>query len=544
MRVCKICGSENEDGALRCSGCGIGFTEEEELRRSQLEVVNPQTQRLKFLVRIVPKFVASILVIAIAVFADRAGVEKLRAKYVPLFVGIQGTRQQRGEFNVNGKTVFRREFLGGGTRYNPVESREEDAEEKIALDEAGNVQRMPPYDLGREFSDLNNWRIDWPEFLNRHPNIRFRNDGPNRHSVLKEYVLFHGYSLCDDTFVFSEDALETIDFSLFNMGDEKTLADEAAALEVINAISEVVAADRVDESLASDGNGKFVVNYDWVGSAPHLTMMMGVVSRQGVRYVEYLNGTLAVAEHRVVVNASGNPRLNVRRSQSDVYIDGVPMVNQGQRGYCFPATIERILRYYGVDADMHALALILDTKIEGGTRINTKQIEKIAQMAGLHHEEYRDLECYNDEYFARYNMAARDYGGKQLFIEDFTVEETTEDGSTVNMRHYDWMSNAMDQEIKRKSRLYDTEGFAKFRNGIMSCIEKGHPLVWSVDRLFTWDRSDGFQGDGHIRIIVGYNELHDEVLYSDSWGSGHEFKRAKMKDAWESTDFLTCLFQL
>ena len=112
------------------------------------------------------------------------------------------------------------------------------------------------------------------------------------------------------------------------------------------------------------------------------------------------------------------------------------------------------------------------------------------------------------------------------------------------MRHYDWMSNAMDQEIKRKSRLYDTEGFAKFRNGIMSCIEKGHPLVWSVDRLFTWDRSDGFQGDGHIRIIVGYNELHDEVLYSDSWGSGHEFKRAKMKDAWESTDFLTCLFQM
>lgn len=544
MRVCKICGSENEDGALRCSGCGIGFTEEEGLRRSQLEVVNPQAQRLKFLVRIVPKFVAAILVIAIAVFADRAGVEKLRAKYVPLFVGIQGTRQQRGEFNVNGKTVFRREFLGGGTRYNPVESREEDAEEKIALDEAGNVQRMPPYDFGREFSDLNNWRIDWAEFLNRHPNIRFRNDGPNRHSVLKEYVLFHGYSLCDDTFVFSEDGLETIDFSLFNMGDEKTLADEAAALEVINAISEVVAADRVDVSQASDGSGKFIVNYDWVGSAPHLTMVMGVVSRQGVRYVEYLNGALAIVGHRFVSNVSGSPRMNVRRSHGDVYIGGVPMVNQGQRGYCVPATIERILRYYGIDADMHALALMLDTKVEGGTHINTKQIEKIAHMAGLHHVEYRDLERYDDEYYARYNMAARDCGGRQLFIEDFTVEETAEDGSTVNMRHYDWMSDAMDKEIKRKSRLYDAEGFAKFKNGIMSCIEKGYPLVWSVDRLFPWDRSDGSQGDGHTRIIVGYNELHDEVLYSDSWGSGHEFKRTKMKDAWECTDFLTCLFQL
>ena len=212
------------------------------------------------------------------------------------------------------------------------------------------------------------------------------------------------------------------------------------------------------------------------------------------------------------------------------------------KGYCFPATIERILRYYGIDADMHALALMMGTKVEGGTRMNTKQIEKIAQMAGLHHEEYRDLEHYNDEYYARYNMAARDYGGRQLFIEDFTVEETAEDGSTVNMRHYDWMSDAMDKEIKRKSRLYDAKGFAKFKNGIMFCIEKGYPLVWSVDRLFPWDRSDGSQGDGHTRIIVGYNELHDEVLYSDSWGSGHEFKRAKMKDAWECTDFLTCLF--
>ena len=359
---------------------------------------------------------------------------------------------------------------------------------------------------------------------------------------MKEYVLFYGCSLCDDTLVFSEDGLETIEFSLFNMGDEKTLAEEDTALETVNAISEVVAADRVDVSQVPDGNGKFIVNYDWVGSVPHLTMVMGVVSRQGARYVEYLNGSLTIADDRVVSNASANPRMNVRRSQSNVYIDGVPMVNQGQRGYCFPATIERILRYYGIDADMHALALMMGTKVEGGTRMNTKQIEKIAQMAGLHHEEYRDLEHYNDEYYARYNMAARDYGGRQLFIEDFTVEETVEDGSTVNIRHYDWMFDAMDKEIKRKSRLYDAEGFAKFKNGIMFCIEKGYPLVWSVDRLFPWDRSDGSQGDGHARIIVGYNELHDEVLYSDSWGSGHEFKRAKMKDAWECTDFLTCLF--
>ena len=540
MRTCKICGAVNEDGAVRCSGCGIRFTEGP--KQTKAESVTSQSQDLKFPMRTLPRVVVAILVFAIAMFVGRTGFEKLSDKCAPFLARIHGARQRLVRIKgSNDETWFRLEPIGDGTRYIPVEGKE-DAEEKVAIDVADNVQRMPPYDLGQEFGDLNNWRIDWEGFLDRHPNIRFRNDGLNRHSVLKEYVLFYGYPLCDDTLVFSEDGLETIELSLFNMGDEKTLADETAALDTVNSISEVVAADRVDVSQASDGNGKFIVNYDWVGSSPHLTMVMGVVSRQGVRYVEYLNGSLTIADDRVVSNASANPRMNVRRRQSDAYIDGVPMVNQGQRGYCIPATFERILRYYGIDADMHALALMLDTKVEGGTCINTKQVEKIAQMAGLDHEEFRDLERYNDEYYARYNMAARDCGGKQLFIEDFTVEETAEDGRVVNVRHYDWMSDAMDKEIQRKSRLYDAEGFAKFRNGVMSCIEKGYPLVWSVDRIFPWDRSDGSQGNGHVRIIVGYNELHDEVLYSDSWGCGHEFKRAKMKVAWEYTDFLTCLF--
>ena len=541
MRACKICGTVNEDGAVRCSRCGIGFTDEQELGPGGKDL---QAERRGFPVRVVLDFVVGILVLAIVVLVGREGVDDLKVKYVPFLSRIQRTsRTCAGVKEGNRDALFHAEPFGSGTR-RLLGEQAKAAEETIVLDAGVEVRRMPPYDLGQEFADLRKWQINWEGFLVRHPNIRFRNDGQKRHSVLKEYVLFYGYPLCDDTLVFSEDGLEAIEFSLFNMGDEKTLAGEDAALETINAISEVVAADRVDVSQASDGNGKFIVNYDWVGSAPHLTMVMGVVSRQGVRYVEYLNGTLAIVGHRIVSNVSNDPRMNVRRSHGDVYIGGVPMVNQGQRGYCVPATIERILRYYGIDADMHALALMLDTKVGGGTHINIKQIEKIAQMAGLHHVEFRDLERYDDEYCARYNMAARDYGGRQLFIEDFTVEETSEDGGTVNMRHYDWMSDAMDKEIKRKSRLYDAEGFAKFKNGIMSCIEKGYPLVWSVDRLFPWDRSDGSQGGGHTRIVVGYNELHDEVFYSDSWGSGHEFKRAKMKDAWECTDFLTCLFPM
>ena len=33
------------------------------------------------------------------------------------------------------------------------------------------------------------------------------------------------------------------------------------------------------------------------------------------------------------------------------------------------------------------------------------------------------------------------------------------------------------------------------------------------------------QFGGHMRLIIGYNARTDEILYTDSWGPGHELKR-------------------
>ena len=38
-----------------------------------------------------------------------------------------------------------------------------------------------------------------------------------------------------------------------------------------------------------------------------------------------------------------------------------------------------------------------------------------------------------------------------------------------------------------------------------------------------------------MRLIVGYNAKTEEILYSDSWGAGHELKRMKADDAWTIT---------
>ena len=43
---------------------------------------------------------------------------------------------------------------------------------------------------------------------------------------------------------------------------------------------------------------------------------------------------------------------------------------------------------------------------------------------------------------------------------------------------------------------------------------------------------------GHLRLIIGYNEKNDEILYSDSWGAGHELKRMSTPDAYGATTSL------
>ncbi|RYD30865.1 MAG: hypothetical protein EOP87_15845, partial [Verrucomicrobiaceae bacterium] len=51
----------------------------------------------------------------------------------------------------------------------------------------------------------------------------------------------------------------------------------------------------------------------------------------------------------------------------DVHITHIPMVDQGPKGYCVPATFERAMRTMGMDADMYLLAMVGQTGIGGGT---------------------------------------------------------------------------------------------------------------------------------------------------------------------------------
>jgi hypothetical protein len=41
-----------------------------------------------------------------------------------------------------------------------------------------------------------------------------------------------------------------------------------------------------------------------------------------------------------------------------------------------------------------------------------------------------------------------------------------------------------------------------------------------------------------MRIIIGYNDIKEEIIFSDSWGEGHEAKRMKMSDSYNASQEL------
>jgi len=59
----------------------------------------------------------------------------------------------------------------------------------------------------------------------------------------------------------------------------------------------------------------------------------------------------------------------IHRPNGDIVVGNIPMVDQGPKGFCVPATYARALLYAGVPADLYLLALLGRTDVGGGTSV-------------------------------------------------------------------------------------------------------------------------------------------------------------------------------
>ena len=209
----------------------------------------------------------------------------------------------------------------------------------------------------------------------------------------------------------------------------------------------------------------------------------------------------------------------------DVYIRDVPMVDQGQKGYCVVASTERVMRYYGASVDANELAQIANSDAGGGTSYAAMMgaLRKVAarlrvRVRELEKQDVKDiLELIKD-----YNRAAKKDGASPI----------PDQGRMLDMGA---IYGAMKGDVLREVRTKNKSDLSRFQRTVADHAEKGTPLLWTVHLGVLEDKSAMQSGGGHMRLIIGCNPKTNDILYTDSWGAGHELKRMSAVDAWTIT---------
>lgn len=183
---------------------------------------------------------------------------------------------------------------------------------------------------------------------------------------------------------------------------------------------------------------------------------------------------------------------NIRREKNgDVFIEGVPMVDQGSKGYCVPATLERYFRYYGItDFDMHRIADAGKTKMGGGTTL-TSAIGGLAPM--LHDCRLHRVSC----------------GKLRMRVVIRAIDEGTP---------LIWALYSSPDYLNRLKELNAARGDAKSSAEWQTQLRKMRKIPSS-------------KSGAHVCLIIGYNASTGEIAVSNSWGPGAEIAWVRFADA-------------
>jgi hypothetical protein len=97
----------------------------------------------------------------------------------------------------------------------------------------------------------------------------------------------------------------------------------------------------------------------------------------------------------------------------------------------------------------------------------------------------------------------------------------------------------MKADVLRDARTKNKSDLGRFQRTVAEHTDKGIPLLWTVQLGILKDKHIPQSGGGHMRLIIGYNAKTNDILFSDSWGAGHELKRMPAVDAWTITTNLS-----
>ena len=238
-------------------------------------------------------------------------------------------------------------------------------------------------------------------------------------------------------------------------------------------------------------------------------------------------GGIAAASTGATVNVNRADLVKkvVRETSGDVFIPNIPMIDQGDKGYCAVATASRVLNYYGIPTDQHEIAKVSGNDAGGGGTNPDEMEDAMKKLQGKYHMRFQVLED-------------RDYSSSKYkrFLTNYNRAAKRMNKRVLDTENYFYFLGGLDAEVMRE---VNGKGpvFEKFMKIVRENIDKGVPVLWGL-QLGKYpengERAKQF-GGGHMRLIIGYNMTKGEIIFSDSWGGGHEKKRMLAADASAAT---------
>ena len=250
----------------------------------------------------------------------------------------------------------------------------------------------------------------------------------------------------------------------------------------------------------------------------------GSGSSYGANYINLFISRYEKGTKKKTISAKELIRNIVKNDNGDVFVDNLPMVDQGPKGYCAVATAARVLRYYGHETDMHRLANLAGTT-DAGTN-TTEMFSKMRRLSTIYHTKMIELNKFKVSSFIsevkKYNSLAKKNMVMRASLDVHSVGD-------IYMQ--------LDPEVYKqfKSKKMKTN-YKRFISHIKKYINSGVPVIWGVYLGMYKEPQLNPQASGaHLRLIIGYNEKTKEIIFSDTWGARHVFKHLGTAEAWAQT---------
>jgi hypothetical protein len=323
------------------------------------------------------------------------------------------------------------------------------------------------------------------------------------HNITVDFTLFEGALPVEEVVAdFIDGSLNGISFSLYNRGDSGEIGKEefSRRLKLCGQKMGDLLGVRPVARKANPTQGLLAEGWTWVSQKGMAVLEHNPEALAGKP--EFLRLKIAPREAKGVYAAAFQSRpaaarvsdlpRNVVRDGDEVFIKGVPMVDQGPKGYCVVASTQRLFEYYGIPADQHQIAQVAGADARRGTN-------SLAMSEALGRIDYR-------------------------FKTRFKIHAMGHEGGLVQV----------DQRKMTVSREFSQSQFEKT---IRNSIDAGIPLLWSLE-LGRYPEDPPIamqQGGGHMRLIIGYNDETNRLIFTDSWGAGHEIKRMGFQDAYNAS---------